>query len=108
MYQRPSATQLPHKFFLKTHAIAASEIESRSPLHVLLAYGTSLSSSLNLRHNLLQARDEDFSFPLPATTQRGSVQQGLSVAGGTLGFYQLDLATDKRCSLVLKNRMPSA
>jgi hypothetical protein len=41
------------------------------------------------------------SFPLPATTQRGSVQQGLSVAGGTLGFYQLGLATDKRYSLCL-------
>jgi Meiotically up-regulated gene 113 len=39
-------------------------------------------------------RAEDSS-PLPATTSRGSVQQGLSVAGGALGFFQLDLATDK-------------
>jgi hypothetical protein len=30
------------------------------------------------------------------------VQQGLSVAGGALGFYQLGLATDKRCSLGIK------
>jgi hypothetical protein len=36
---------------------------------------------------------------LPATTLRGSVQQGLSVAGGALDFFQLGLATDKRYSL---------
>lgn len=31
----------------------------------------------------------------------GSVQQGLSAAGGALGFYQLGLAADKRYSLSL-------
>jgi hypothetical protein len=36
------------------------------------------------------------SSPLPATTSRGSVQQGLSIAGGALGLFQLGLATDKR------------
>ena len=30
---------------------------------------------------------------------RGSVQQGLFAAGGTLGFYQLGIAADKRYSL---------
>jgi Hypothetical protein (DUF2513) len=45
---------------------------------------------------------EDFIAPLPATTQHGSVQQGLSVAGGSLGFFQLGLATDKRYSLAIK------
>jgi hypothetical protein len=39
------------------------------------------------------------SSPLPATTSCGSVQQGLSVAGGALGLFQLGLATDKRYSL---------
>jgi hypothetical protein len=41
------------------------------------------------------------SSPLPATTSCGSVQQGLSVAGGALGLFQLGLATDKRYSLSL-------
>jgi hypothetical protein len=39
------------------------------------------------------------SSPLPATTSRGSVQQGLSVAGGALGLFLLGLATDERYSL---------
>jgi hypothetical protein len=39
------------------------------------------------------------SSPLPATTSCGSVQQGLSVAGGALDFFPLGLATDKRYSL---------
>ena len=43
---------------------------------------------------------EDF-IPLTAATSRGSVQQGLSVAGGALGLFQLDRATDKRYSLAL-------
>jgi hypothetical protein len=42
------------------------------------------------------------SFPLSATTSRGSVQQGLSVAGGALGLFQLGLATGKRYVLNIK------
>ena len=37
--------------------------------------------------------------PTLATCSRGSVQQGLSAAGGALGFYRLGLSADKRYSL---------
>jgi len=37
----------------------------------------------------------------PASLVDGSVQQGLSAAGGALGFYRLGLAADKRYSLAL-------
>jgi hypothetical protein len=53
-------------------------------------------------------RAEDF-IPLTAATSRGSIQQGLSVAGGALDFFHLGLATDKRYSLKLMgilNRYP--
>jgi FRG domain len=45
------------------------------------------------------------SSPLPATTSRGAVQQGLFVARGTLDFFKLGLATDKHYSLevILEN-----
>jgi hypothetical protein len=45
------------------------------------------------------------STPLSATTSRGSVQQGLSVAGGALGLFQLGRATDKRYSLGFKFKL---
>jgi uncharacterized membrane protein YciS (DUF1049 family) len=42
---------------------------------------------------------------LTAITSRGSVQQVSSAAGGTLGLFQLGLATDKRYSLGLIMRL---
>ena len=40
----------------------------------------------------------------PTGWSSGSVQQGLSAAGGALGFYQLGLAADQRClfGIILK------
>ena len=60
-----------------------------------------------LRQNLSQRARSRKAFPLcphqrPAWS-RGSVQQGLSAAGGALGFYRLGLAADKRYSLGVMN-----
>ena len=43
--------------------------------------------------------------PPRATCSCGSVQQGLSAAGGALGFYPLDLAAGKRYSLAISHSL---
>ena len=43
---------------------------------------------------------------LPANLVDGSVQQGLSAAGGALGFHPLGLAANKRYSLGLEDGLP--
>jgi len=47
-------------------------------------------------HNLIQQMGRSFQTPVATASTGGSVQHGLSAAGGVYGFYEHCNAADKR------------
>jgi hypothetical protein len=58
-----------------------------------------IAPGVKAHHNRVHQRGRNHQSPIATVTAGGSVQRGLSAAGGALGFYQLGLAADKRYSL---------
>ena len=98
---------LPHGLQARKRVIAVDPRPHRSgkPIPSRFARCCTRAKKANNRHdlghNLPKQKGRRFQTPYDRCLARGSVQHGLSAAGGVHGFCKLGLAADKRYSLAM-------